>query len=113
MGTYNYISIIAVFCYVFMMLTFLAAKKNKQVNSFLILLLGLIFWTGGSVFMRMELWPSYVFWFQVSLCGLFILPYAYGRFINAFAGRKDTLFDTVYLLVMLLCFAVNIPAESS
>ena len=110
MGTYNYISIIAVFCYVFMMLTFLAAKKNKLVNSFLILLLGLNFWTGGSVFMRMELWPSYVFWFQVSLCGLFILPYAYGRFINAFAGRKDTLFDTVYLLVMLLCFAVNIPS---
>lgn len=40
-----------------MLLTFLAAKKDKLVNSFLIVLVALIFWTGGSVFMRLELWP--------------------------------------------------------
>ena len=65
MGTYSYISFIAMICYGFMMLTFLAAKKDKLVNSFLILLVGLLCWTGGSVFMRMKLWPNYIFWFQV------------------------------------------------
>ena len=35
MGTYGYISIIAMVCYAFMLLMFLAAKRNKIVNSFL------------------------------------------------------------------------------
>ena len=38
MGTYGYISMIAMLCYGFMLLTFLAAKRNKLVNSFLIVL---------------------------------------------------------------------------
>lgn len=109
MGTYGYISTIAMFCYAFMMLTFLAAKKNKLVNSFLIVLVGLIFWTGGSVFMRMELWPSYIFWFQISLCGILLLPYAYYRFINAFAGVSEHLFGRIYLVVMMACFFINLP----
>ena len=37
MGTYGYISIIAMVCYGFMLLMFLTAKRNKIVNSFLVL----------------------------------------------------------------------------
>ena len=109
MGTYGYISMIAMLCYGFMLLTFLAAKRNKLVNSFLIVLVGLIFWTGGSVFMRAELWPSYKFWFQVSLLGILLLPYAYYRFTLAFGGVRDRGIGKVYLGVMLLCFLINIP----
>ena len=36
MGTYGYISIIAMLCYGFMLLMFLAAKRNKIINSFLV-----------------------------------------------------------------------------
>ena len=67
MGTYGYISIIAMLCYGFMLLMFLAAKRNKIINSFLVVLLGLLFWTGGSAFMRAQFWPGCEFWFQVSL----------------------------------------------
>ena len=109
MGTYAYISMIAMLCYGFMLLTFLAAKRNKLVNSFLIVLVGLIFWTGGSVFMRAQLWPSYSFWFQVSLLGILLLPYAYYRFILAFAGVHDNLPGKIYLVIMLICFVINIP----
>ena len=59
MGTYGYISIIAMVCYGFMLLMFLAAKRNKIVNSFLVVLAGLLLWTGGSAFMRAQLWPHY------------------------------------------------------
>lgn len=52
MGTYGYISIIAMLCYGFLLLMFLTAKKNKIINSFLVVLLGLLFWTGGSAFMQ-------------------------------------------------------------
>ena len=109
MGTYGYISMIAMICYGFMLLTFLAAKRNKLVNSFLIVLIGLIFWTGGSVFMRTELWPSYKFWFQVSLLGILLLPYAYYRFTLAFGGVREPKAGKAYLIIILLCFLINIP----
>ncbi|MCI5901059.1 MAG: diguanylate cyclase [Blautia sp.] len=109
MGTYGYISMIAMLCYGFMLLTFLAAKRNKLVNSFLIVLVGLIFWTGGSVFMRTELWPSYKFWFQVSLLGILLLPYAYYRFTLAFGGVREHKTGKAYLIIILLCFLINIP----
>ena len=97
------------FCYGFMLLTFLAAKKNKLVNSFLVVLVGQIFWTGGSVFMRMSLWPNYVFWFHVSLLGILLLPYAYCLFIDAFIGISGRMPEKIYLVLMLLCFIINIP----
>ena len=109
MGTYGYISMIAMLCYGFILLTFLAAKRNKLVNSFLIVLVGLIFWTGGSVFMRTELWPSYKFWFQVSLLGILLLPYAYYRFTLAFGGVREHKTGKAYLIIILLCFLINIP----
>ena len=89
MGTYGYISIIAMVCYAFMLLMFLAAKRNKIVNSFLIVLADLLLWTGGSAFMRAQLWPQYAFWYQVSLFGILLLPYAYYRFILAFGGVRE------------------------
>lgn len=88
MGIYGYISIIAMVCYGFMLLMFLTAKRNKIVNSFLVVLVGLLFWAGGSAFMRVHLWPSYEFWYQVSLLGILLLPYAYYCFILAFGGVK-------------------------
>ena len=75
MGTYGYISIIAMVCYAFMLLMFLAAKRNKIVNSFLVVLAGLLLWTGGSAFMRAQLWPHYAFWYRVSLFGILLLPF--------------------------------------
>lgn len=110
MGTYGYISIIAMFCYGFMLLTFLAAKKDKLVNSFLIMLVGLMFWTGGSVFMRALMWPNYIFWYHVSLLGILLLPYAYYLYINALGGIKERWVGQIYILAMMACFILNIPS---
>ena len=101
MGTYGYISIIAMVCYGFMLLMFLAAKRNKIVNSFLVVLTGLLLWTGGSAFMRAQLWPHYAFWYQVSLFGILLLPYAYYRFILAFGGAREGMTGKIYLAAML------------
>ena len=109
MGTYGYISMIAMLCYGFMLLIFFAAKRDKLVNSFLVVLVGLIFWTGGSVFMRAELWPNYIFWFQVSLLGILLLPYAYYRFVLAFGGINDGIVGKIYLVSMIVCFLINLP----
>ena len=58
---YAFISIIALVCYVFLLLTFLAAKKNKLIRTFMLVLICMILWTGGSFCMRSTLWPGISF----------------------------------------------------
>lgn len=108
MGTYGYISMIAMLCYGFMLLMFLTAKRNKLVNSFLIVLTGLILWTGGSVCMRAEMWPNYIVWYHVSLLGILLLPYAYYCFILSFGGKRKKLPGQIYLIAMMGCFVLNV-----
>ena len=73
----------------------------------LVVLTGLLFWTGGSAFMRAQLWPGCEFWYQVSLLGILLLPYAYYRFILAFGGEKSGIAGRIYFVVMLTCFWLN------
>ena len=91
MGTYGYISIIAMLCYGFMLLMFLAAKRNKIINSFLVVLLGLLFWTGGSAFMRAQFWPGCEFWFQVSLLGILLLHMHIAVLYSLLEGKRTVL----------------------
>ena len=110
MSSFGYISSIALFIYVFLSMILLAARRNKIVNSFLIILLSMICWTGGSLLMRSEFWPSYELWYHVSLLGLFLLPYSYYRFITEFAGRRKNFLSGVHLVVSLLLFLVNLTS---
>lgn len=109
MQNYGYISIIALFFYCFIFLTFLAAKKVKIVNYFLLLVATMICWAAGSAFMRLQLYPSYIFWYHVSLGGLLLMPYAYFLFINAFADREERFFNCLYGILLLGLFLLNIP----
>ncbi len=46
---YAFISIIALVCYVFLLLTFMAAKKSKLIHVFMLVLVCMILWTGTAV----------------------------------------------------------------
>lgn len=70
-------------------LALLASQKNRLIFSFLILLVDMILWTGGSFAMRMCFGPSTSFWFDVSLIGLIFMPYVFYNFISEFIGKKD------------------------
>lgn len=109
MGTYGYISCIALFCYIFMLLLMLAARRNRIANSFLILLIAMICWTGGSLLMRNQIWPGYNVWYHVSLFGLFALPVGYYSFITEFAGKPNRSGCVLYALLYLLVFLINVP----
>lgn len=53
MSGYSWVSAAALTCYVFLLVTFLVARKDKRVYySFLALLTALILWSSGSVAMR-------------------------------------------------------------
>ncbi|WP_243253678.1 HD domain-containing phosphohydrolase [Anaerotruncus rubiinfantis] len=99
----------ALSCYLFLLLAFLAAKKNKVIYSFIALLIIFIMWTGGSFFMRMQLYPGVPFWCQVSNLGMFCIPLFYYNFMCDFLGYKGYFLrgawtaGTAIILIMSLC----------
>ena len=88
---YSWISITALFCYLFLFLTFLAApKKERVIRSFMLLMLVMILWVGGSFAMRMQLWPSVNLWHHVSVLGMMMLAAAYYHFVLDFLEEKNS-----------------------
>lgn len=108
MDSFVFIPVIALCCYTFLLLSFLAAKKNKLINSFLLFLSAMILWTGGSLCMRMQLWPTLNFWYDVSMLGLTLMPIAFFIFIVEFIGLKDRFFKLFYLVIIAFVNIINI-----
>lgn len=90
------------------MVAFIAAKKTKLINSFLIVLSALILWTGGSFCMRLQLWPYIKFWYDVSIVGLTLLPFAFFNFVEEFVDGRDRLAKKLWFLLVVALNAVNI-----
>lgn len=109
MGTsFTYISVIALFCYTFLFMTMVAARKSKLINSFLLVLFAMILWTGGSLLMRMELWPDLTaFWSNVSVFGLLLLGYALFNFAYTYVGSKNILVKYAWFAIMLTINIIN------
>jgi len=97
-----YIPIIAVFCYVFLLLTFVAAQKSRLIYSFMLILGAYLLWTGGSVFMRLLFPPNYVLWYEISILSLFSIPFLVYNFISDFLDEKGYLLKLIYLIVTLI-----------
>lgn len=83
------VPILAVGCYVFLMIALLSAKKNKLIQSFIQLLLCCLFWTGGSMLMRLQVFPGYRFWYEVSILALFAIPLMAYLFLYHFVESSD------------------------
>ncbi|MEG0874343.1 MAG: diguanylate cyclase [Clostridiales bacterium] len=95
-------------CYLFLFFAFLAAKKNKIINSFLVVLAIFLLWTGGSFFMRIQFWPGVKFWFDLSIVGLILLPFAFYNFVHAFVNDKGRLFWWIFLVLGIVNNILNI-----
>lgn len=108
MGQFTFVSVIALFCYFFLFMTLMASQKNRIIKSFLLVLGAMILWTGGSLLMRLQLWPSIKFWFDVSIFGLLLLGYALYNFAFAFIGCKNRLANAAWLVVTIAMNVINI-----
>ncbi|MEG0814081.1 MAG: diguanylate cyclase [Clostridium sp.] len=108
MGNFIYIPIIGLFCYVFLFMTLLAAKKNKIINAFLWVLGAMILWTGGSFFMRMQLWPSVKVWYDISIFGLLLLTFSLFNFACEFVKRKQITYKIFWAVGLIILNLINI-----
>jgi len=108
MSGYSWVSGISIFCYLFLLLSFILSKKKERViKSFEILLVIMICWTGGSVGMRMQFWPSVNVWHHVSLFGILMLPYGYYQFLESFLDEDGGYTRLVMLGLGLAVFLFN------
>ncbi|HWQ77631.1 MAG TPA: HD domain-containing phosphohydrolase [Anaerovoracaceae bacterium] len=107
-GNFITVPIAALICYTFLLVAFMSAKRTRLINSFLIVLGALILWTGGSFCMRMLLWPSVEFWYDISIAGLTLLPFAFFNFVQEFVGSKDSLAKKIWLLLVVAVNVINI-----
>ncbi|MGI6730698.1 MAG: HD domain-containing phosphohydrolase [Anaerovoracaceae bacterium] len=111
MDDFTYIPIIALCCYAFLLLSFMAAKKSRIINSFLLVLSAMILWNGGSLLMRIQLWPSMKFWYDVSIIGLTLMAYAFYVFAVEYAESTDKLFKKIWLVLVVAANIINITTE--
>ena len=104
---YVYVPITALFCYLFLLLAFAAAKKNRAIYSFMGLLVCYALWTGGSMLMRILFYPGYRLWYEISLFSLFATPLFLYNFVCDFLERKGYLLKKVWLVLTVLIIVLT------
>lgn len=116
---YLYVNLTALCCYVIILMAFLFAKKTPEIRSFIVVMVGFIFWTGGSILMRLQVFPGINFWFLVSIMSLFALALLIFLFISSFARLKGyvlkivlTFFTVVLEILTALGLILAAPAKS-
>lgn len=105
---YAFISIIALISYLFLFLTFIAAKKNRLINEFMLILITMILWTGGSFLMRAQIAPGIKLWYDVSILGLTLCPYVSLLFAVDFANIDIGIWRKIWLILAVAANAFNV-----
>lgn len=105
--SYLYIAIplLASLCNLFLLLTFLSAKKDSLIRSFMLLLIALTVWPLASLFMRLGFYPGEVFWFQMSMTGIICVPLGYFMFLHRYTKTRGfmlTLFCNLGTVIMVI-----------
>lgn len=105
---YIIIPFISAVCNLFLLLTFISAKKDKLIRSFMWLLVSFTTWTLGSFFMRIGLYPNEYVWFHVSMTGIIAVPVMIYGFLHHYTNRRGTFLLTVFRLGTILMAVLNL-----
>lgn len=97
-----WVPILAVTCYGLLIIALLSAEKNKVIRSFIYLLFCFFLWTGGSMFMRLQVFPGYTLWYELSLLALFAAPFLVYNFLFSFIGAKGRFLWTTMLVSTII-----------
>ena len=105
---YSVVPIVALLCYSFLFLTFAVSKKtNRVIHAFMILMVIMILWTGGSLAMRLQLFGLVNIWHHLSLLGMFMIASGYYTFVVAFLEEKTDRAKYYWMMFHLALFVVN------
>ncbi|MGM9521887.1 MAG: HD domain-containing phosphohydrolase [Oscillospiraceae bacterium] len=99
---YLYINLIALMCFTLIFVTFLASKKSPAIWAFIIMMLGFMLWTGGSILMRLQVFPGINFWYYVSILALFSLALLIYNFVCCIAHEKGYFLKLIWMIGTIL-----------
>ncbi|MCI2056314.1 MAG: diguanylate cyclase [Oscillibacter sp.] len=101
------VNITALCCFVLLLATFLAAKKTPEIRAFMLLVADCILWLGGTVLMRLQMWPGLRFWFYVSLLALFAVEWFFYLFLLRFTRHNAPFSLAVWTAINVVELAVT------
>lgn len=109
MSGYSWVPISSLLCYLFLFITFFVSDKKteKVIRSFMLLMLIMILWVGGSFAMRMQLWPTVNFWHHVSVLGMIMIPPGYFCFVMDFLEEKVPRGKVLWMIFHIGVFVFN------
>ena len=108
MTGYSWVAVISIFCYMFLLISvFPQRKKTPVIGTFIELLVIMILWNGGSLFMRLQLFGTVNLWHHMSLLGMTFLAVGYYHFVTDFLEKRSTLAGKVWLIFYLVLFGFN------
>lgn len=102
------VPLLAMIINLFIFMTFLAAKKNKIIYSFILLLIAFTAWTAGSFFMRLSVYPGVLFWYEVSITGIFAVPFCYYQFMYDYTNQKGKFLKSIILILSIAMIILNL-----
>ncbi|MEG1931872.1 MAG: histidine kinase N-terminal 7TM domain-containing protein, partial [Pygmaiobacter sp.] len=105
---YVFVPLASLLCNVFLFLSCVSAKKTRVIYAFMELLTVFMAWTGGSLFMRLQLYPDALFWYEVSIFGIFLVPYAVYNFIYYFCDSRGTFVKRIVLACWIAITGLNL-----
>ena len=95
-------------CNSFLLMTFLSAKKDSLIRSFMNLLICFTTWTLGSFFMRTSLYPGEYFWFQVSMISIILVPVFIYNFLYHYTGQTNKFTMTMLNIASITLAVLNL-----
>ena len=109
MSGYSWVSVVSVFCYLFLLLTFASSgqKSKKVIRTFIGMLAIMILWNGGSLGMRLQIWPSPYFWHHVSLLGMMMVTVSYFHFSLDFLDDRNNHGRNFWAIFYVVIFVIN------
>jgi diguanylate cyclase (GGDEF)-like protein/putative nucleotidyltransferase with HDIG domain len=105
---YLYVNFLALCFFILMFTVFAVAKKTPEIKAFMTVLFGFICWTGGSILMRLQVYPGVPFWFYVSLLSLFSLAVLIYFFVSAFMQVKALLLKVLWSAGTVIVLVLSI-----
>ena len=102
------IPLMSALCNLFLLLTFLSAKKDKLILSFMGLLTAFTLWPLASFFMRLSLYPGEMFWFQVSMTSILFVPLLIYFFLYHYTNRRGNFLLILFSVGTILMAVLNL-----
>ena len=94
--------------YLILLLFFAISKKDRAIRAFQPILFSLALWTVSSLLMKMDTFPSVLFWNKMMMVGLLVSPFLIYLFISVFTDTVRPVPILVFAAVTILTIVVNL-----